>query len=96
MPDKSALVYGGGFDPASDVGNSSMAQLDFTALGFGPLLGKPAFMRRPNLMPVPGVMYVLAPEGEAGNMPVLVFLPDRDIDGLLADEVWAQSTEYVG
>lgn len=96
VSDKSALVYGGGFDPLTDVGNSSMAQLNFTALEFGPLLGKPALMRRPNLTPVPGVMYVLAPEGEAGNLPVLVCLPDRDIDGLQADEQWSQNTEYIG
>ncbi|ROW11992.1 hypothetical protein VPNG_05258 [Cytospora leucostoma] len=95
VPDKSALVYGGGFDPATDVGNSSMSQLDFTALEFG-LLGRPTFLRRPNLTPVPGVMYVLPPEGEAGDLPVLLCLPEKDIDGLRADEEWGPSTEYVG
>lgn len=95
VPDKSTLVYGGGFDPATDIGNSSMSQLDFTALDFG-LLGRPTFLRRPNLTPVPGVMYVLPPEGEAGDLPVLLCLPDRDIDGLQADEEWGPNTEYVG
>lgn len=95
VADKSALVYGGGFDPSVDVGNSSMSQLDFTALDFG-LLGRPRFMRRPNLTPVPGVMYVLAPEGEAGDLPVLLCLPDRDIEGLREDEEWGPSTEFVG
>lgn len=95
VSDKSALVYGGGFDPSADVGNSSMSQLDFTALDFG-LLGRPRFMRRPNLTPVPGVMYVLAPEGEAGDLPVLLCLPDRDIEGLQEDEEWGPSTEFVG
>lgn len=95
VPDKSTLVYGGGFDPVLDIGNSSMSQLDFTALDFG-VLGKPAFLRRPDLTPVPGVMYVFAPEGEAGDLPVLVCLSDSDINGLRADGEWGPNTEYVG
>ncbi|KAI3338230.1 transferase family-domain-containing protein [Ustulina deusta] len=95
VSDKSTLVYGGGFNPMLDIGNSSMAQLDFTGLDFG-ILGKPEFLRRPNLSPAPGVMYVFGPEGPDRDLPVLVCLSDSDIDGLKADNEWGHVTEYVG
>ncbi|KAI2642647.1 transferase family-domain-containing protein [Xylaria nigripes] len=95
VSDKSTLLYGGGFDPILDVGNSSMAQLDFTGLDFG-ILGKAEYLRRPNLSPAPGVMYILPPEGHDRDLPILVCLSDDDIEGLKADDEWGQVTHYVG
>nr|QNC49735.1 Hfaza1E [Hypoxylon fragiforme] len=96
IPDKGALVYGGGLNPALDVGASSVSQLLTGTLDFGPLLGKPDLIRRPNMTPVGGLMYILPPDAGSGDTPVLVCLSERDLEGLRADAEWSAVTEYIG
>ena len=95
VPDKSTLVYGGGLNTALDVGSSAMPVSSPTALKFG-LLGVPTFSRRANLTPVPGLMYVYPPERDTGDLPVLVCLPDEDLEGLKMDREWGACTQLVG
>ncbi|KAI1645172.1 transferase family-domain-containing protein [Daldinia loculata] len=95
VADKGELVYGGGLNPALDVGSSSVSQLVTGLVDFG-VLGKPTLMRRPNLAPFGGVMYVLPPEDESQYLPVIVCLSERDLEGLRQDKEWGAATQYVG
>ncbi|KAJ9148364.1 Transferase [Pleurostoma richardsiae] len=95
VPDKSKLVYGGGINPALDIGSSSMSQGTSGALNFG-ILGKPALLRRANLTPVPGILYFYPPEPDSGCLPVLVCLSETDLEGLKGDEEWSRYAEFIG
>lgn len=96
VPDKGRLVYAGGIDPDLDVGSSSMAQTGTGGLDFGPLLGSPTLLRRPNLVPLQGFMYVFPPEFDTGDLPILVCLTEQDMEGMKSDSEWGTSTTFVG
>lgn len=91
--DKSKLAYGGPFNLSTDIGSSSMAQAALV-LNFG-LLGQPDFIRRPNLMPIPGVLYFYPPE-KSGDMNLLVCLSDEEIQGLQNDAMMGKCIEVIG
>lgn len=91
-PDKSRIMYGGLYNPETDIGSSAMPNIDFFH-SFGPL-GKPRFARRPNLAPIPGCVYFMPAEGQ--HLPVLVCLRDDDLDGLKTHPDWTKYTEFVG
>lgn len=104
-PDRSKLLYGGPFDPNTDIGASSLvtdltgASQDDTASGFafvslGDLLGKPCFVRRPDLPLIPGVLYFQPVEN--GAVPILLCLAGEDLDGLMKDRQWTQYMKHVG
>ncbi|KAI1476059.1 hypothetical protein F4774DRAFT_421070 [Daldinia eschscholtzii] len=95
VADKGSLVYGGGHNPALDIGSSSVAQLTASSLSFG-ILGKPTMIRRPNLAPFGGVMYVLPPEDDSQYTPILVCLSERDLEALSADKEWGAVAKYIG
>jgi hypothetical protein len=94
-PDRSVLLYGGAFDPRTDVGTSSMAGASVPP-HFGSVLGTPAFIRRPNLPPVPCCLYFYPPEGPHGHTPVLACLAQREMEALRADPEWSAAAEYIG
>ncbi|KAI4235934.1 MAG: hypothetical protein L6R40_006302 [Gallowayella cf. fulva] len=94
VKDKSTLAYGGVFNPALDIGSSSMATAAVGGLGFG-VLGEPELMRRPRLAPVPGCLYFYPPERD-GNLPVLVCLSERDLEAIKMDEEWSGCTDFIG
>ncbi|KAH8799822.1 hypothetical protein F5884DRAFT_863428 [Xylogone sp. PMI_703] len=93
VQDKSTLAYGGPFNRELDIGSSSgsLAPLD---LDFGPVLGKPDVLRRPNLAPLPGCLYFFPPEGS--HMLMLVCLQPRDLEGLRSDPEWSRYTAFIG
>ncbi|ROV97068.1 hypothetical protein VMCG_07539 [Cytospora schulzeri] len=103
--DRSKLLYGGPFDPNTDIGASSLvtdltgASRDDTASGFafmslGSSLGKPCFVRRPDLPLIPGVMYFQPVEN--GAIPILLCLAGEDLDSLMKDRQWTRYMKYVG
>lgn len=92
--DKAELAYGGMFNPALDIGSSSMASAGVGSLQFG-VLGEPELMRRPRLSPVPGCLYFYPPES-GGDLPVLVCLSERDLEAMKLDEEWGPCTEFIG
>ena len=91
-PDKSRIMYGGLYNPDTDIGSSAVANADFFH-SFGPL-GVPQFARRPNLAPIPGCLYFMPAEGP--HLPVLVCLRDDDLEGLKTHPDWSPYTEFVG
>lgn len=92
--DKAELAYGGMFNPALDIGSSSMASAGVGSLQFG-MLGEPELMRRPRLSPVPGCLYFYPPESR-GDLPVLVCLSEQDLEAMKSDEEWGPCTEFIG
>lgn len=92
-PDKTQVMYGGLYNPDTDIGASAVANADFFH-SFGSLLGAPQFARRPNLAPIPGCVYFMPAEGR--SIPVLVCLRDDDMEGLKTHPEWSQCTRFVG
>lgn len=92
--DKSNIVYGGGFNPDTDIGSSSWAQIQLSRVAFGPL-GRPVLIRRPNFVPLKSDIYFM-PRTEAGDIDALLCFNDGDMDGLLADPQWNMYADYIG
>ncbi|ROV95549.1 hypothetical protein VSDG_05264 [Cytospora chrysosperma] len=91
--DKAKVMYGGMYNPDTDVGSSAVPNAGFFH-AFGPL-GRPSYARRPgNLAPIPGCVYWMPDEGDF--VPVLVCLKPDDLEGMKLHPVWSQYTEYLG
>jgi hypothetical protein len=93
VPDKRTLAYAGPFNRTTDISTSSMAQAALV-LKFG-VLGEPEFIRRPNFLPVAGVLYFYPPEA-SGDLNLLMCLNDSEMGALRADPMWGPYTEYIG
>ena len=93
VSEKATLAYAGVFNPATDIGSSSMSTAQ-VSLSFG-ILGEPELCRRPRLAPVPGCLYFYPPEAK-GDLPVLVCLKEEELMELRADKEWSECTEYIG
>jgi hypothetical protein len=93
VPDKTTLAYAGPFNRAVDISSSSMAQAALV-LKFGSL-GVPEYIRRPNLLPMPGNLYFYPPEA-SGDLNLLVCLNAYEIEALNADPLWGACTEFIG
>ncbi|KAI1098444.1 hypothetical protein F4804DRAFT_350382 [Jackrogersella minutella] len=101
-PDMSSLLYGGVHNPNTDVGATTPS----ISLGFsretssnmpdtwGPLLGRMRFMRRTKAAPIPGSFSFISPENNM--IPIIVCLPEEDLNGLKKDDEWRQYVKYVG
>lgn len=77
--DRSRLVYGGLRDVNVDLGATSIvasaadeAMLD----GFG-VLGRCCFLRRPDVSPIPGTIFITP--AERGALPLALCLPEEDL-----------------
>jgi hypothetical protein len=93
-PDKSKIMFGGTFDPDTDVGVSSLVHASVSGVEFGSL-GKPDWVRRPKFGPLEGCVYLWT-ETREGDVDVLMCLRDVEWDGLRADEEWVKYTEFIG
>ena len=93
VQDKSTLAYGGRFNRDLDVGSSS-GTLAPMALDFGPVMGSPDILRRPNSAPLPGCLYFFPLEDN--YLPILVCLKPEEVDGLIADSEWSRVAELIG
>ena len=92
--DKSTIVYGGKFNPDTDIGSSSWARIQLYRVKFGPL-GKPALVRRPNFGPLRSDIYFM-PQTESGNIDALLCFNEEDMKGLEADAKWNAYADYIG
>ncbi|KAI6091238.1 transferase family-domain-containing protein [Hypoxylon rubiginosum] len=93
-PDKSTVTYAGKFDPAVDLGSSSIRTLSGVFPEFGKL-GRPDFIRRPPSVPFPGtlVLYPGTPEGDCDGVACLT---DADFEALSANPEWNEFVEHIG
>ncbi|KAK4214342.1 transferase family-domain-containing protein [Rhypophila decipiens] len=93
--DKSQIVYGGKFNPDTDIGSSSWAALGLSKVDFGPLLGKPAMIRRPDFVPLKSDIYLM-PMLACGDIDALLCFNDVDFQGLMEDGLWRKYADYIG
>ena len=93
-PDKSTIMFGGAFNPDTDIGLSSLVHTNLYGASFG-VLGKPELVRRPNFTPLEGCVYLWS-QTEAGDLDVLMCLNEMDVQALKMDEEWKQYAEYIG
>lgn len=93
-PDKSNIVFGGKFNPDTDIGSSSWAHVSLCREEFG-VLGKPSLIRRPNFMPLKSDVYFL-PRTEEGDIDALVCVNELDFEALKLDEEWNAYAEHIG
>ncbi|EAW07659.1 putative trichothecene 3-O-acetyltransferase [Aspergillus clavatus NRRL 1] len=94
-PDKSVFSFGASIDMARDMMLSSWAKVDCYELDFNLGLGKPECVRRPQLMPFEGLMYLM-PRSLEGEIALLVCLRDEDMERLKMDEEFAKYGKYIG
>ncbi|KAF2793016.1 hypothetical protein K505DRAFT_325744 [Melanomma pulvis-pyrius CBS 109.77] len=101
-PDKSRLVYAGLRNLDTDLGTTafiasqSTRQEDSSAMphDFGSVLGHLKYTRRPNSTPLPGGITVCPVE--SGAIPLLLCMPEADLEGLKKDTQWRRFVRYVG
>ncbi|RDW58818.1 hypothetical protein BP6252_13294 [Coleophoma cylindrospora] len=101
-PDKSRLVYAGLRNLDTDLGTTafiasqSTRQEDSSAMphDFGPVLGRLKYSRRPNTTPLPGGITICPVEG--GAIPLLLCMPEADLEGLAKDPQWKRFVRHVG
>lgn len=94
--DKTTIFYGAGNKAGRDFLCSSWAQLHWLYnCDFGPGLGAPTMVRRPRMVPVPDLAYIM-PKDRNGNMFLATSLFHEDFVGLVNDDVWGQRAKLVG
>ena len=81
--------------PEQDIVISSWAALPIYPSTFGPLLGKPEFVRRPTLTSCDGLVYIM-PMTPGGDLDVAMSLREEDIERVKNDEVWRSYAELIG
>jgi hypothetical protein len=96
--DKTKLAFGGLRDVNYDLGATSaqggaMDEQRGEAELYG-ILGPNRFIRRPLVAPIPGTITVTPAEGNA--LPVVVCLPEIDLEALKKDAEWKKYFKYVG
>jgi hypothetical protein len=93
-PDKSKIMFGGAFNPDTDIGVSSLLHASVSDVDFG-VLGKPDLVRRPEFLPLEGCVYLWT-QTVRGNVDVLMCLKGRNWEGLEGDGEWKEFTEFIG
>ena len=93
--DKTTIFYPAQCQPGKDVLISSWAQMSLAHCDFGPLLGTPDFIRRPRLVEVPDLAYVM-PRTKKGDLDLAASLRNVDVQGLQEDEVWNSYVQLIG
>jgi hypothetical protein len=95
LEDKTTFAYGAKFNPDTDLMVSSWAELRLYQSSFGPLLGKPEFIRRPLLTELESLVYLM-PRTDDGGIAVAMSMREDDAKALMEDEVWQYYTEMIG
>ncbi|KAI1097907.1 hypothetical protein F4804DRAFT_346776 [Jackrogersella minutella] len=86
VPDKSKLLYGGLYNPATDVGGSSLLTWGAKPFRMG-VLGESKMFRKPDGPSIPGCMYFFPSDNER-EVQLVLCLTREDLDGLKEDKEW--------
>ncbi|KAH8656241.1 putative trichothecene 3-O-acetyltransferase [Tricladium varicosporioides] len=93
-PDKNCVSFTATLDLSADIMFSSWAKLDCYELDFGLELGMPECVRRPQLIPVESLGYLM-PKDREGGIAVAICLRDDDMERLRGDEEFLKYGEFV-
>jgi hypothetical protein len=94
LEDKTTFSYGAKFNPDTDLLLSSWAELKLYQCSFGPLLGKPEFIRRPLLTELESLVYFM-PRTDDGGIAVAMSLREDDARVLMRDPVWTSYADVI-
>ncbi|RMZ74828.1 hypothetical protein DV737_g5695, partial [Chaetothyriales sp. CBS 132003] len=100
--DKSNLVYAGIRNLDTDLGTTALsssqsgAQNESSVLAedFGPVFGRLMCIRRPNVSPLTGGITISPVED--GAIPIVLCMPEADLEGLKKDRDWSRYMKHVG
>ncbi|KAI2464008.1 hypothetical protein F4781DRAFT_425870 [Annulohypoxylon bovei var. microspora] len=88
VSDKSRLLYGGLYNPATDIGGSSLLTWGDRPFRMG-ALGESKMFRKPDGPRIPGCMYFFPSDNER-EMQLVLCLTREDLDGLGRDAEWGR------
>ncbi|KAI1205137.1 uncharacterized protein F4807DRAFT_444146 [Annulohypoxylon truncatum] len=94
VPDKSKLLYGGLYNPATDIGGSSLLTWGSRPFRMG-ALGESRMFRKPDGPRIPGCMYFFPSDNER-EMQLVLCLTREDLHGLSRDTEWDYFVKGVG
>ncbi len=92
--DKTTFGYEATMNPETDIMLSSWAELGTYQCDFGPLLGKPGFVRRPLLTECQSLGYFM-PRTDEGDIALEISLAPEDAKALVEDAVWMEYAEVI-
>ncbi|KAH6673672.1 putative trichothecene 3-O-acetyltransferase [Halenospora varia] len=93
-PNKNCVSFTAALDLSADIMFSSWAKLDCYELDFGLGLGMPECVRRPQLIPVESLGYLM-PKDREGGIAVAICLRDDDMKRLRGDEELLKYGEFI-
>jgi hypothetical protein len=94
LEDKTTFSYGAKFNSDTDLMVSSWADLGLYQHSFGPLLGKPEFIRRPLLAQLESLVYLM-PRTDDGGVAVAMSMRAEDAKALVQDPLWTSYAELI-
>ncbi|KAI0893397.1 hypothetical protein F4806DRAFT_476846 [Annulohypoxylon nitens] len=94
VPDKSKLLYGGLYNPATDIGGSSLLSWGARSFRMGSL-GESKMFRKPDGPRIPGCMYFF-PSDNDREIQLVLCLTREDLDELSRDPEWGYYVKGVG
>lgn len=98
--DKTTIFYGASKNLGKDVFISSWAQMDLARTCdfgrvFGTEDGRPDFVKRAKMDPVPDLAYIM-PKSREGDMDFGLCLFEEDIKAIQEDKMWTEYTKLIG
>ena len=93
--DRTTMSYQGPVDPKVGIMQPSFMGTRLNHANFGPELGYPDWTRRPYTAPSAGMCYIF-PYTRQGDVDVIFGLPDEDLNGVEADEIFRRYAEVIG
>lgn len=94
-PNKNLISFCSNLDPNTDIALSSWAKLNSYELDFNLGLGKPEAVRRPQFIPIEGLIYFM-PKDLEGGITVAICLREEDMKKLRTDEEFSKYAKYIG
>lgn len=94
-PNKNLISFCSNLDPNTDIALSSWAKLNSYELEFNLGLGKPEAVRRPQFIPIEGLIYFM-PKDLEGGITVAICLREEDMKKLRIDEEFSKYAKYIG
>jgi len=93
--DRTTIAYGANMNPETDLMITSFAAQKLYETGFGEVLGKPEFVRRPDLPDGRGLFYLM-PKTREGDIDLIACLTEEELQGLRKDKLWSDFAEFIG
>ena len=93
--DKTIINYGATMNGEADVMITSWVAQKLYEAKFGDILGKPDFVRRPQLPDAQSLSYLM-PLTREGDIDLIVSLSDQDFQALQADAKWREFADFLG